>query len=45
MRSAAWIYAIADLQRRDRIADVGLGQERYITLRHPSWHNEVLQYV
>ena len=39
------LQAIADLQRWDRIADVGLGQERYITLRHPSWHNEVLQYV
>ena len=39
------LQSIADLQRWDRIADVGLGQERYITLRHPSWHNEVLQYV
>ena len=29
------LQAIADLQRWDGIADVGLGQERYITLRHP----------
>ena len=39
------LQAIADLERWDRIADVGLGQERYITLRHPSWHKEVLRYV
>ena len=39
------LQAIADLERWDRMADVGLGQERYITLRHPSWHSEVTQYV
>ena len=39
------LKAIADLERWDRIEDIGLGQERFVTLRHPSWHNEVKQYV
>ena len=36
---------LADLTRWDYLDEKRLGQERYLTLRSPNWHEEVKEYV